>query len=71
MSKFFHMMFFIVFCFGVTLKAENDTLTTNSTDEVDEGNSDLYLVQLKPNFTNPEYFVCLIFEYFFQIKVLN
>ena len=24
-----------------------------------------------PNFTNPEYFVCLLFEYFFQIKVLN
>ena len=22
-----------------------------------------------PNFTNPEYFVCLLFEYFFQIKV--
>ena len=24
-----------------------------------------------PNFTNPEYFVCLLFEYFFQINVLN
>ena len=24
-----------------------------------------------PNFTNPKYFVCLLFEYFFQIKVLN
>ena len=24
-----------------------------------------------PNFTNPEYFVCLLFEYCFQIKVLN
>ena len=24
-----------------------------------------------PNFTNPEYFVCLLFEYFFQIKVLS
>ena len=24
-----------------------------------------------PNFMNPEYFVCLLFEYFFQIKVLN
>ena len=24
-----------------------------------------------PNFMNPEYFVCLRFEYFFQIKVLN
>ena len=24
-----------------------------------------------PNFTNPDYFVCLLFEYFFQIKVLN
>ena len=23
-----------------------------------------------PNFTNPEYFVCLFFQYFFQIKVL-
>ena len=25
----------------------------------------------KPNFTNPEYFDCLLFEYFSQIKVLN
>ena len=24
-----------------------------------------------PNVTNPEYFVNLLFEYFFQIKVLN
>ena len=24
-----------------------------------------------PNFTNPEYFVYLLFEYFFQIKVLD
>ena len=24
-----------------------------------------------PNFTNPAYFVCLLYEYFFQIKVLN
>ena len=24
-----------------------------------------------PNFTNTKYFVCLLFEYFFQIKVLN
>ena len=24
-----------------------------------------------PNFTNPEFFVYLLFEYFFQIKVLN
>ena len=24
-----------------------------------------------PNFTNPEYFACLLFEYFYQIKVLN
>ena len=24
-----------------------------------------------PNFTNPKFFVCLLFEYFFQIKVLN
>ena len=24
-----------------------------------------------PNFTNPEFFVYLIFEYYFQIKVLN
>ena len=24
-----------------------------------------------PNFANPECFVCLLFEYFFQIKVLN
>ena len=24
-----------------------------------------------PNFMNPEYFVCVLFEYFFQIKVLN
>ena len=31
-----------------------------------------YLVHhRKPNFRNPEYFVCLLFEYFFQIKVLN
>ena len=26
---------------------------------------------LTPNFTNPEYFVFLLFEYLFQIKVLN
>ena len=24
-----------------------------------------------PTFTNPEYFFCLLFEYFFQIQVLN
>ena len=24
-----------------------------------------------PNFTNPEYFVCLLLEYFFQIEFLN
>ena len=24
-----------------------------------------------PNFMNPEYFVCLFFEYFFQTRVLN
>ena len=35
---------------------------------------DNYLVQLieyVPNFTNPEYFVCLLFKYFFHIKVLS
>ena len=29
------------------------------------------LAHRTPNFMNPEYFVCLLFEYFFQIKVLN
>ena len=27
--------------------------------------------QQTPNFTNPEYFLCLLFEYCFQIKVFN
>ena len=28
-------------------------------------------VHRTPNYTNSEYFFCLLFEYFFQIKVLN
>ena len=31
----------------------------------------LYLVQLIEHFTNPEFFVYLLFEYFYQVKVLN
>ena len=29
------------------------------------------IMYLMPRSANPEYFVCLLFEYFFQIKVLN
>ena len=41
MSIFFYILFLIIFCLGAPVKAENDTLTTNSTDEIDKGNSDL------------------------------
>ena len=41
------MLFLIIFCFGAPIKAENDILTTNSTDEVNEGNSDLNVKRIK------------------------
>ena len=55
MSKFFNILFqfLIIFCLGAPVKAENDTLTTNSTDEVDEGNRDLNVKRI-----NMQLFVC-------------
>ena len=39
-SKFFYILFLIIFCFGAPGKANNDTSDTNSADEIEKGNCD-------------------------------
>ena len=63
---------------GTTVDDSN-ALKSEKVEEInDESGKQCWLPQVisrsahrTPNFMNPEYFVCLLFEYFFQIKVLN
>ena len=50
---------------AIKMWLHKETFTTNSIKYISRS------AHQTPNFTNPKYFVCLLFEDFFQIKVLN